>query len=48
MKSLKRNILGFDGIAPVRETLIGSIETCGDARCCKWLDQLRALGRAVK
>ena len=46
LKSLERNILGFVGIAPVKETLIGAVETCGSAQRRKWLDKLAALGRA--
>jgi putative NADPH-quinone reductase len=45
LKSLERNILGFVGIKPVRETLIGAVETCGSARRRGWLDKLAALGR---
>jgi len=48
LKSLERNILRFVGIAPVRETLIGSVEACGDARRRKWLEELHALGRSAK
>jgi putative NADPH-quinone reductase len=46
LKSLERNILGFVGIGPIRETLIGMIETCGAAKREKWLEKLRALGHA--
>ncbi len=46
LKSLERNLLGFVGIGPVRETLIGSVETCGGAAREKWLDKLRSLGQA--
>lgn len=44
LKSLERNILGFVGIAPIRETLIGMIEGMDEAQHQKWLDKLRALG----
>ena len=44
LKNLKRNILGFCGIGPIRETLIGNVEGCGAARREDWLIQLRALG----
>ena len=44
LKGLERNILRFCGIAPVAETLIGTVE--GDpARRSKWLGKLRSLGR---
>jgi putative NADPH-quinone reductase len=45
VKSLERNILGFVGIAPVRETLIGGVEGLGDAGRATWLGKLAALGR---
>ena len=41
-----RNILGFVGIGPIRETLIGMVETSGAAKREKWLEKLHALGRA--
>ena len=44
LKSLERNILNFCGIKPVRETLIGTVETPDRARNAKWLDKMRALG----
>lgn len=47
LRSLKRNILGFCGIAPLRDTLIGNVEGCGAATRECWLERMRALGRAV-
>jgi putative NADPH-quinone reductase len=47
VKSLERNILGFVGIAPVNETLIGSVEAADGAARRRWLDKLRALGRGA-
>ncbi len=48
LKSLKRNILQFVGIRPVRSTLIGLIEGMSDARRARWLETMKALGaRAV-
>ncbi len=45
---LKRNILGFVGISPVRDTLVGMVDKLGEAGVRKWQDKLRALGaRAV-
>ena len=44
VKSLERNILGFVGIAPVHETLIGHVEQLGDAGVAKWKARMRALG----
>lgn len=48
LKSLKRSVLRFVGVAPISESLIGSIETCGDARRRKWLQKLYSLGCAAK
>ena len=43
LKSLKRNILAFCGISPVRTTLIGIVEGRKQARE-EWLAKLGALG----
>lgn len=43
MKALERNILGFVGISPVRETLIGLVEGEPSDRT-DWLARLRAFG----
>jgi len=45
VRGLERSILRFCGIAPVRETLIGSVEEMAAARSQRWLEKLRALGR---
>jgi hypothetical protein len=45
LTSLKRNVLEFVGIWPVRETIIGTVETTDHK---KWLDKVRALGRAAR
>lgn len=47
VRSLERNILGFVGIAPVHETLIGGVDQLGDAGVQKWQDKMRALGQAA-
>jgi putative NADPH-quinone reductase len=47
LKSLKRNILGFCGVAPIKESLIGSIEAPDDGQRKKWLAEMAALGRAA-
>ena len=44
VKSLERNILGLCGIAPIHETLIGSIEEPDEAAHAEWLETLRGLG----
>ena len=45
VKSLERNILGFVGIAPVHETLIGMAGNMKEATAARWLGKLRDLGR---
>ena len=46
--SLRRNILAFCGIAPVRTTYIGMIEGAKDARRKDWLREMSALGRGAR
>ena len=43
LKALERNILGFVGIAPVDETLIGMVDA-DPARRARWLARLARLG----
>ncbi|MDT7834927.1 NAD(P)H-dependent oxidoreductase [Aquabacterium sp. OR-4] len=45
LRSLERNVLGFVGIAPVHETLIGMVDKLGDKGVTRWKAKLRALGR---
>ncbi len=45
VKSLERNILGFVGIAPIRETLIGLVDQLGEDGRAKWLSRMATLGR---
>ena len=44
IKSLERNILGFVGIAPVHETLIGLTANMKTEDTAKWLGKLKQLG----
>jgi len=44
IKSLERNILGFVGIAPVHETLIGMVANMEPEPAKKWLAELEKLG----
>jgi putative NADPH-quinone reductase len=44
LRSLERNILGFVGIAPVNETLIGQVDTLGADGVARWVAALRRLG----
>jgi putative NADPH-quinone reductase len=45
LKSLERNILGFIGIGPITETLVGNVEDPDGQARRRWLDKLQALGR---
>ena len=45
VKSLERNILGFVGISPIHETLIGTVDKLDEAGRTGWLAKLSALGR---
>jgi putative NADPH-quinone reductase len=45
LKALERNILGFVGIAPIHETLVGTVEGLSDKQREAWLGKLRRLGR---
>ena len=44
VRSLERNILGFVGMSPVDETLIGSVESLGAEGGNRWCARLRSLG----
>jgi putative NADPH-quinone reductase len=46
LKSMERSILKFAGIRPVRETLFGRVEAVTPAERQRWLERMRALGRA--
>lgn len=48
IKSLERGILKLVGIKPVRRTLVGSVESLGDAGVRRWLNAMRRLGAAAK
>ncbi|MBD2847583.1 NAD(P)H-dependent oxidoreductase [Paenibacillus sp. IB182496] len=45
---MKRNILGFCGIKPVRITSLGPVRGSSDTRRARWLEQVKLLGRAGK
>lgn len=45
LTSLKRNILEFVGIRPIRETIIGSVETTDRKN---WLKRVHTFGRAAR
>ena len=44
VKNLERNILGFVGIAPIHETLIGSVDNLGAQGRADWQMKLQKLG----
>ncbi len=44
---LRRNILNFVGMSPVRETLFGMVEGASEARRKRWLKTVRRLGSAA-
>jgi putative NADPH-quinone reductase len=44
---LRRSILNFVGIKPVRETLFGLVDQGSDAKRRKWIGQVRKLGAAA-
>ncbi|GGG43411.1 dehydrogenase [Caldovatus sediminis] len=44
LRSLERNILGFIGIRPIRETLIGGVGGLGAAKAAAWLERMRSHG----
>jgi putative NADPH-quinone reductase len=48
VKSLERNILGFVGIAPVNETLIGMVGNWKPEDGGRWLEKLRQLGHKAQ
>jgi putative NADPH-quinone reductase len=48
LKNLRRNILGFCGVGPIRDTLIGMIESQTPAACENWLIQAESLGRDAR
>jgi putative NADPH-quinone reductase len=48
LKSLERNILGFCGIAPIRENLFGLVEAVSDKKRQSWLEKLKQLGQSGK
>jgi putative NADPH-quinone reductase len=47
VKSLERNILGFVGIKPVHETLIGGVGNLNEESARAWLAKLRRLGASA-
>lgn len=48
LKNLKRSILKFAGITPIKDNLIGMVEGADQAKRERWLDKMRSLGRQGK
>ena len=48
VKLLRRNILQFVGIRPVRTTLLGGVEAGAPDRRRRWLDAMERLGREAR
>jgi putative NADPH-quinone reductase len=47
LKSLERNILGFCGFRPIRQSLIGLVESPKPGQREKWIARMRTLGQAA-
>ena len=47
VRALERNILGFVGIAPIHETLVGSVDQLGREGVARWQRKLAQLGAAA-
>ena len=45
---MKRSILHFVGISPVRETLFGMVAGASDATRAKWIQQMRRMGERAR
>lgn len=45
VKSLERNILGFVGIGPIQETLVGQVDSLDTRSAGKWFSKMREFGR---
>src|SRR5690349_12677916 len=48
LKNLERNILRFVGIAPIRASIIGSVEGIGAKKRAGWIDAMRNFGSDAK
>jgi putative NADPH-quinone reductase len=48
LKMLRRNILQFVGIRPVRSTIHGTVEVVSDAKRRKWLAEMEEMGRKAR
>lgn len=48
LAGMRRSILHFVGIRPVRETLFGMVASASDKTRAKWIGQMRGLGELAK
>ncbi|MFT5511067.1 MAG: putative NADPH-quinone reductase [Hyphomicrobiaceae bacterium] len=48
LKSLERNVLGFAGIKPIRETIYGMVEPASDTKRENWMSEMQNLGRRAR
>ena len=48
LKNLRRNVLSFVGIRPIRSTLLGLVESVSAKRRSRWLANLEKLGFAAR
>ena len=48
VKMLRRNILGWMGVNPVRTTIYGGIESAGDGGRAQWLKDVEKMGRRLR
>ena len=47
MRGLEHSVLGFAGMKPVRETLLGMVDAASYAKRTGWLDRTRDYGRRL-
>ena len=48
LRGLKRSILGFCGVSPIRTTLLGGVATASPAKRQGWLRRMAELGEAAR
>jgi NAD(P)H dehydrogenase (quinone) len=48
LKLLKRNVLHFTGVSPVRSSVYGMVEAVGDEKRKEWLREVEALGHQAR
>jgi len=47
VRGLERSVLKFAGMKPVRETLLGTVDSASDANRRAWLDRMRDYGKRL-